>query len=100
MTQLGGFKFVTTLVIVFEKKESKNKTKYGNFYSSSKTKTITNESNSDNVFQSIYTTIIENLWKSSLKHSGRIIDLDIDHSMSISKYNPFAGISYIICLKN
>ena len=34
LTQLRGFKFVTTLVLVFKKRKSKNKAKYGNFYSS------------------------------------------------------------------
>ena len=36
MTQLKGFKFVTTLVLVFKKMESKDNAKYDNFYSSSK----------------------------------------------------------------
>ena len=57
-----------TLVLVFKKIESKDKTKYGNFYSSSKAETITNESDIVNVFQSIQTTIIENIPKSSLKY--------------------------------
>ena len=33
-SQLRGFKFVTTLVLVFKTIESKDETKYGNFYSS------------------------------------------------------------------
>ena len=80
---------------MFKKIESKDKTKYGNFYSSSKAETIINESDIDNVFQSIYTTIIENIQKSSLKDSGWIIDSVIDHTISIWKYNPLAGSSYI-----
>ena len=84
-----------TLVLVFKKIESKDKTKHENFYSSSKAETITNESDNVNVFQSIYTTIIENIRKSSLKNSGWIIDSAIDHIISISKYNPLAGSSYI-----
>ena len=59
-----------TLVLVFQKIESKDKTKYGNFYSSSKAEAITNESDIDNEFQSIQTTVIENIPKSSLKYSG------------------------------
>ena len=70
LTQLRGFKFVKTLILVFKRIESKDKTKYGNFYSSSKAETITNESDIVNVFQSIQTTIIENISKSSLKYSG------------------------------
>ena len=48
-TQLKGFKFVTTLVLVFKKIESKDKTKYDNFYSGSKAKIIINESDIANV---------------------------------------------------
>ena len=84
---------------MFKKIESKDKTKYENFYSSSKAEIIINESDID-VFKSIYTTIIKNIQRSSGKGSGWIIDLVIDHTISISKYNPFAGNSYINYLKN
>ena len=45
--------------------------------------------------QSTYTTIITSIQKSLRKGSGWIIDSVIDHAISISKYNPLAGISYI-----
>ena len=95
MSQFKGFKFVTTLVLVFKKIESKDKTKYDNFYSSSKAKIIINESDIDNVFKSICTTIITNIQKSLGKGSGWIIDSVMDHIISISNYNPLAGSSYI-----
>ena len=41
------------------------------------------------MFQLIYTTIISSIG------SGWIIDSVIDHTISISKYNPLAGSSYI-----
>ena len=88
MTQLRGFKFVTTLVLVFIKIESKDKTKYDNFYSSSKAEIIINESDIENVFQSIYTAIIANIQKSLGKGSGWIIDSVIDHTISVSKQGP------------
>ena len=53
LNQLKGFKFLTTLVLVFKKMESKDKTTYGNFYSSSKAKIIITEKDIDNVFKSI-----------------------------------------------
>ena len=53
LTQLKGFKFVTTLVLVFKKTESEDKTKYDNFYLSSKAEIIINESDINDVFQSI-----------------------------------------------
>ena len=49
---------MTALVLVFKKMESENKTKYDTFYSHSKAETVTDESDIDDVFQSIYTTII------------------------------------------
>ena len=61
---------MTTLALVFKKIESKDKTKYDNIYSSSKTVMIVNESDIKNVFKSIYTTIITNIQKSLGKWSG------------------------------
>ena len=55
LTQLRGFKFVTTLVLVFKKVESKDKKKHDNFYSSAKAEIIINESDIGNVCKSIYT---------------------------------------------
>ena len=60
MAQLKGSKFLTTLVSEFKKIESEGKTKYDNFYSSSKAKIIINESDTDDMFQSIFITIISN----------------------------------------
>ena len=88
-----------TLVLVFKKIESQDKTKYDNFYSSSKSEKISNESNIDDVFQSIYTIIISNIQKSLVKDSGWIIDSVIDHTISISKYNSLAGSRYIKLMK-
>ena len=95
LTQLKGFKFVAALVLVLKKIESKDKTKYDNFHSSSKAEIIINESDIDDMFQSIFTTIISNIQKSLGKGSGWIIDSGIDHTISVSKYNPLAGSSYI-----
>ena len=63
--------------------------------SSSKAEIIINESDINDVFQSIYTTIKTNKHKSLGKGSGWIIDSVIDHTISTSKYNPLAGSSYI-----
>ena len=43
LTQLKGFKFVTTLVLVLKTIESEEKTKYDNFYSISKAEIIINK---------------------------------------------------------
>ena len=54
---------MTTLVLVFKKIESEDKTKYYTFYSNSKAEIIINENDID-VFESIYTTIISTIQKS------------------------------------
>ena len=48
------------------------------------------------MFPSVYTSIMENIQKSSLKDLGWITDSVIDHTISTSKYNPLAGSS---CMK-
>ena len=63
LTQLKGFKYVATLFLVFRKTESKDKTKYDKFYSSSKTEIIINKSCIDDAFQSMYTKIVTNIQK-------------------------------------
>ena len=95
LTQLKGFKFVAILCLVFKHIDSKNKTKYDNFYSSSNAEIIIIESYIDDVFKSIDTTIITNIQKSLEKGSGWVINSVINHTVSISKYNFLAGSSYI-----
>ena len=81
---------MATLVLVFKKIESEDKTKYDTFFSSSKAEIIINESEIDDLFQSIYTTIISNIKTFLGNGSGWIIDSLIDHTISISMYNPLA----------
>ena len=100
LIQLKDFKFATTLVLVFKKIESEDKTKYDNFYSSSKAEIIITESNIADLFKPVFSTIMENIKKSSGNRSGWITDSVIDHAISISKYNPLAVSSYIKYLKN
>ena len=79
MTRLQGFKFLTTLVLVFKKIESKDKTKYENFYSSSEAEIIIDESDIDNVF-------LLQLWKTYKNFRKKF---------RLSKCNSLAGNSYI-----
>ena len=99
MTQLKGFTFVTTLALVFKKIESEDKTKYENFYSSSKAEIIINESDIDNAFQSISTTITTKIQRSLEKGSRWITDKTINHTISIPVYNSLAEYIYIKLLK-
>ena len=56
---------MTTLTIEFLKMESDDATKHTTFYSNSKAQTVINESHTDDVFESIYTTTISNIQKIS-----------------------------------
>ena len=58
LPELRGFKFVTTLILVFQKIESGDKKKLDNFYSNSKVEIIVNENDIENVFKSIYIIFI------------------------------------------
>ena len=88
---------VITLYLVFRRIEIKDKTKYDSFYSSSESETeiIINKSDIKNVFKSIYTTIIANMQKSLGKGLEWITDSVIEHTISITNYNPLSGSSYI-----
>ena len=93
LSELKGFRFMATLVLVFKKIESKDKTKYDNFYSSSKAEIFINESDineSDNLYHN-YCKHAKSLGKGSCW----IINSVIDHTINISKYNPLLGSSYI-----
>ena len=83
---------MATLVLVFKKIESDVKTKYDTFYSNSKAEIIINESNMDNVFESIYTTITSNTQEVLEKCSDQIIDSVIDHNISILWSNSFGNL--------
>ena len=73
---------MTSLILVFKKTESEDKTKYDTSYSNSEAEIIINESEIDDVFQSVYNTVILNTQKSLRKGSGCVID----HIISVSRY--------------
>ena len=52
---------MTTLVLKFKKTKSDDKRKYHTFYSNSIEEAIINESDSDDVSESSYTTVISNI---------------------------------------
>ena len=83
---------MTTLFLVFKKIEGEDR-KYDAFNSDSKAEKNINESDIDDLFQSIYITNTSNIQK-SLGSSG-IVGSVVDHTVSISKYNPLAESSYI-----
>ena len=56
---------------------------------------IDNESDVDDIFESIYTMIISNMQTYIGKGSGWVIDSVIDYIINISKYNLLAGGSFI-----
>ena len=90
---------MANLILEFKKIKSDDETKYCTFYSKSKAETIINESDIDDVFESIYIKIIQNVQKFIGKGSGQIIDSVRDHTINISKCNPLGGSSYIMLPK-
>ena len=91
LTQLKGFKFITTLALVLKKIENDDKTKHGTFYSHSKAGTIINKSDIEYVFELMCTTIISDIQKSLGKGSGLITDSVIEHDINISQYSLLVG---------
>ena len=87
LSRLRRFKFVTTLVLEFQKMKNDDKIIYSNFDSNSKAETIFTENDIVDVFESIYITVISNIQKSLGQRSGWIIISVIDHNINISKYN-------------
>ena len=83
---------MTTLFLVFKKIEGEDR-KYDAFNSDAKAEKNINESDIDDLFQSVNSTNTSNIQKSL--GSSRIIGSVIDHTISISKYNPLAESSYI-----
>ena len=79
---------------MLKKIENEDKKKNRTHFIHSKAEIIVNESDNDDVFKSIYTTVISNIQKSLGKGLCWIIDSVIQH-IHISKYNPLAGNCYI-----
>ena len=64
LSKLKGFQFVTTLILEFKMIQSDDKTLDSTFYWNSKAEKIINEKDIDDMFKSIYSTIISNMQKS------------------------------------
>ena len=61
LTDLKGFIFVTTLILEFQKNSRYNETKYSTFYLPSKAEKNVNETDVDDVFESIYSATMLNI---------------------------------------
>ena len=85
MSEFRGFKFVATLVLEFKKIQSNDQTKYGTFYLNPRAETIINESDINDVLESVYIKIISNLKKYIWKGLSWIINSVIDSTTNISK---------------
>ena len=84
MSELTKFKFVATLVLEFKKIGNNDETRHSNFYSNLKSETTIKESDIDNLFESIYITILSNIQKFIGKSLSWTIDSVIDHTIDIS----------------
>ena len=83
MTKLKGFEFVTTLVSAFKKTKRDDKPIYSTFYWKSKAEAIINESDIDDIFDSIYSTILSDMQRYLWQGLGLIIDSFIGHNINI-----------------
>ena len=99
MIKLKGFNLGTKLILDFKQIKFVDETTYSTFYSSLKAEKIINENNIDDVFESIYSTVISNIQKTLRKELGWITDSVVYHAVNISKNKPFHGSSYMELLK-
>ena len=67
--------------------EKNDNTKYSIFYTNLKAEIIINESDIDDVFKSICSTIISNIQKSLRRGSGWVTDSVIDRNINGSSYS-------------
>ena len=74
-----------TLILVFKEVASDDETKYSTLYSYSKTETVVNQSDIDDLFESIYSTVISNIQNSEGKDSARIFDSVVDDTIKFVK---------------
>ena len=88
-------KFGTVWVLELKEIESNNETKYRKFYVYSKAEKIINESIVDDIFEYIYSTIKSDIQKYLRKGLIWIVDSVVDHSITILKYKPLSGSSYV-----
>ena len=77
------FQFVTTLVLEFKIIENVNEKICRTFYLNSRAETIFNESDIDEIFESISIRIISNIQKFIGRGLGWVIDSVIDHFINI-----------------
>ena len=75
---------------MFKETESKDKTNFDNFYLSLEAEVVINQSTLIMCFNRLF--YISNIRKSVEKGSDWIIDSVIDHTNSISKYNPLVEV--------
>ena len=75
---------------MFKETESKDKTKFDNFYLSLEAEVVINQSALIMCFNRLF--YISNIRKSLEKGSDWITDSVIDHTNSISKYNPLVEV--------
>ena len=67
--------------------EKNDNTKYSIFYTNLKAEIIINESDIDDVFKSVCSTIISNIQKSLRRGSGWVTDSVIDRNINGSSYS-------------
>ena len=92
--ELKGFKYIETLKITFEKQLG-NKTTIKTAYFNSKTKTLINENEINEVLQTSRQELMKAIGQWISKGSGWTIQSVDGHYINLTKYKPLKGSSYI-----
>ena len=94
LVELKGFKYIETLKITFEKQLG-NKTTIKTAYFNSKTKTLINENEINEVLQTSRQELIKAIGQWISEGSGWTIQSVDGHYINLTKYTPMNGSSYI-----
>ena len=92
--ELKGFKYIETLKMTFEKQLG-NKTTIKTAYFNSKTKTLINENEINEVLQTSRQELIKAIGQWISEGSGWTIQSVDGHYINLTKYEPLKGTSYI-----
>ena len=92
--ELKGFKYIETLKMTFEK-QLENKTTIKTAYFNSKTKTLINENEINEVLQTSRQELIKAIGQWISEGSGWTIQSVDAHYINLTKYKPLQGSSYI-----
>ena len=94
LNKLSAFKFVIDFVLKLKKALNEDETKYSTFYLNPKAEIIIHGSDIDNVFESIYNTVVTKIQQYQAVGLVWTIDSVEEQNISILEYKPLSGSSH------